>query len=510
VALRDRAGKVIGYMAAMDVRPMRLSDAAMWVFKSFGSRAAAELSRKQAEVALAEGQARISGVFDSAMDAIIGIDRALQITLFNQAAEEIFRCRAEQVIGTSFERFASERFRRLIADSISAFEGSGWRKHFLWAQGLAAFRGDREAFPADVSLSPFLVGRERHVAIILRDALIRLRAEQDIEHLRDENFQLQRLISGIQDDTGIIAVSPAIRDLLDAAERVAATSTTTLITGETGTGKELIARAVHRASPRRDKPLVKVNCAALTPTLIESELLGHERGAFTGAHSRKLGRFELANGGTLFLDEIGELPLDLQAKLLRVLQEGEFERVGGSASIKVDVRIIAATNRDLAKCVAEGRFRSDLFYRLNVFPLQVPPLRERPEDIEVLIRHFVAKFSKRIGRPIRSISRAVVDALTACDWPGNVRELEHVIERAVILARGDRLELGDWQPRSCGPVPEARRSQTLEAVERAHILDVLEDTGWKVSGPHGAAAVLGLKPTTLESRMKRLGIRRPR
>ncbi|MCF7984117.1 MAG: sigma 54-interacting transcriptional regulator [Thiohalocapsa sp.] len=510
IPMTDRNGRVIGHLAAMDDAPMDVPEAAMWVFKAFGSRAAAELARQRTEAALAQSRARLAGVFDCAMDAIIGIDSTLRITLFNQAAEEVFRCTGAQVIGTSFERFASERFARLIRESIQAFERSGWRKHFLWAQGLAAFRGDGDAFPADVSLSPFAVGRERHVAIILRDALIRLRAESDMERLRDENVQLQGLIDSSREDSGIIAVSAPVQKVLDAVERVAATSTTALIIGETGTGKELIARAVHRASPRRDKPLVKVNCAALTPSLIESELLGHERGAFTGAHARKLGRFELANGGTLFLDEIGELPLDLQAKLLRVLQEGELERVGGTASIRVDVRIIAATNRDLEKCVEEGSFRQDLYYRLNVFPLRVPPLRERPEDIEVLIRHFVAKFGKQIGRPIRAISRAVIDALTAYEWPGNVRELEHVIERAVILAPGDRLELGDWQPRASSPRLDARTDQTLEAVERAHILCVLDKTAWQVSGQRGAARILGLKPTTLESRMKKLGIRRSR
>jgi transcriptional regulator with GAF, ATPase, and Fis domain len=289
---------------------------------------------------------------------------------------------------------------------------------------------------------------------------------------------------------------------------VAGTESTVLVTGETGTGKEVVVRAIHGLSGRKNKILVKVNCAALPSGLIESELFGHERGAFTGALTRRVGRFELANGGTLFLDEVGDLPLELQAKLLRVLQEGEFERVGGTQTLKVNVRLIAATNRNLALAVEEGRFRADLFYRLNVFPIAIPPLRDRLEDIPRLTRHFVMIYASKMGKPIGAISERMLSKLSAYRWPGNVRELQNVLERAVILSQTSRLELDDslGVPTGCGPPTPSR---TLEEIERDHILSVLERVRWRVSGDLGAGRILGLKRTTLEARMKRLGISRP-
>jgi transcriptional regulator with GAF, ATPase, and Fis domain len=281
-----------------------------------------------------------------------------------------------------------------------------------------------------------------------------------------------------------------------------------LVTGETGTGKELVVRAIHELSTRKHKILVKVNCAALPIGVIESELFGHEKGAFTGALTRRVGRFELANGGTLFLDEVGDLPQELQAKLLRVLQEGEFERVGGTQTLKVNVRLVAATNRDLASAVHDGRFRADLFYRLNVFPIAIPPLRDRVEDIPRLVRHFSMIYAGKMGRPIITIGEQVMGKLVAYRWPGNVRELQNVMERAVILATRGRIELDD---QLAAPVADARTTAaaTLEEIERNHILSVLEKVGWRVSGESGAASILGLKRTTLEARMGKLGIARP-
>jgi transcriptional regulator with GAF, ATPase, and Fis domain len=289
---------------------------------------------------------------------------------------------------------------------------------------------------------------------------------------------------------------------------VAGTGSTVLVTGETGTGKELVVRAIHALSGRKDKILVKVNCAALPGGVIESELFGHEKGAFTGALSRRVGRFELANGGTLFLDEVGDLPPELQAKLLRVLQEGEFERVGGTQTLKVNVRLVAATNRDLAKAVEEGRFRADLFYRLNVFPIAIPPLRERVEDIPRLVRHFVMVYASKMGRSIDTISEQAMRKLTAYPWPGNVRELQNVIERAVILSTRGRIELDD---QLAAPVADAGTKDvaTLEEIERDHIRTVLNRVGWRVGGERGAARILGLKRTTLEARMSKLRISRP-
>ena len=327
--------------------------------------------------------------------------------------------------------------------------------------------------------------------------------------LEQENLYLQEEIKTLHNFEEIIGQGQAIKRTLKAVETVAPTDAGVLILGETGTGKELIARAVHNLSPRKDKALVKVNCASLPSGLIESELFGHEKGAFTGALARKIGRFELANGGTIFLDEIGDLPLDLQSKLLRVLQEGEFERVGGSNSIKVDVRVIAATNRDLDLAVEEGRFRQDLFYRLNVFPLYLPSLRERRDDIPILVRYFAMKYGAKFGKKIETIPQKVLDSLQAYSWPGNIRELENIIERAVIISIGSKLDLGEWLPK-LGVSPHGTRVPTLEELERQHIMEVLKMTGWQVSGERGAAKLLNVKPTTLEARMKKLGINRKR
>jgi len=293
--------------------------------------------------------------------------------------------------------------------------------------------------------------------------------------------------------------------VLQKVERVAPTGSTVLITGETGTGKELVARAIHSESPRRDRPLVKVNCAALSSNLIESELFGHEKGAFTGAVARKVGRFELADGATLFLDEIGEVPFEIQPKLLRVLQDGEFERLGSTRTITVDARIIAATNRDLWKEVQAGRFRADLFYRLNVYPINVPPLRQRREDIQPLVEHFVGVFSKKVGKEITSVEPATLEALRSYIWPGNVRELANVIERAVITSPGAVLHISKLTEASPGGSPR-QPSKTLEEVEREYIIAVLEATVWRIEGPSGAAKILGLNPSTLRTRMDKLGI----
>jgi len=307
----------------------------------------------------------------------------------------------------------------------------------------------------------------------------------------------------------IIGNSWSLRQALKQVEIVAPTDATVLVLGETGTGKELIARAIHDASPRRRRPFIKMNCAAIPSSLLESELFGHERGAFTGAVAQRIGRFELADGGTLFLDEVGEIPLELQPKLLRVLQERELERLGGTRTLRFDVRVVAATNRDLRGMVGTQRFRDDLYYRLNVFPIAIPPLRERPEDIEALVHHFVHQFARRMNRDIDLIPNETLDALRRHPWPGNVRELENVIQRAVILSTGARLTL---PPISIEPGPQShlKEPETLKGKERACIARALQEANWVIGGPRGAAARLGLKRTTLHSLLKRLGLSRPR
>src|SRR5688572_3961831 len=326
--------------------------------------------------------------------------------------------------------------------------------------------------------------------------------------LEAENIYLQEELRQDQAFGDIVGQSSAIKYVLFKVTQVAPTDSTVLIIGETGTGKELVARAIHEASARKERPLIKVNCAALSPTLIESELFGHEKGAFTGAGTRRLGRFELANTGTILLDEIGELPLELQSKLLRVLQEGEFERVGGGKTVKTDVRILASTNRDLKQAIAKGTFREDLWYRLNVFPITTPTLRDRRDDIQLLTEHFARIFARKIGKEITGISPETLSTLSSYSWPGNVRELANVIERAVINLRGKVLKIReDFSVHNAETL--AASVKTLNDIERDHIFQVLEDLNWKVDGPKGAARVLGINPSTLRSRMSKLGITKP-
>jgi formate hydrogenlyase transcriptional activator len=325
--------------------------------------------------------------------------------------------------------------------------------------------------------------------------------------LQEENVYLKEEIRLEHNFGEIVGRSETFKEVLSQVEQVAASDTTTLILGETGTGKELIVRAVHNLSIRKDRSLVKVNCAALPENLIENELFGHEKGAFTGALARKIGRFELANNGTIFLDEIGDLPLDLQARLLRVLQEGEFERLGGTETIRVDVRIIAATNRNLEQLIRNGDFRQDLYYRLNVFPIHCPPLRHRREDIPLLVKFFIGKYSAKIGKTIEKVSQKTMHALQNYHWPGNIRELENIIERGVVTSKGNRLEIGKWfQPET--PEMNPTGVPTLEENERQLILKALKETGWRISGEKGAAKILDINPHTLISRMKKLGIKR--
>jgi formate hydrogenlyase transcriptional activator len=366
----------------------------------------------------------------------------------------------------------------------------------------------------------------QHTRTMFIDITDRVLIEQEKSRLETQNEYLREEIKQAHNFDEILGQSSALNSVLDQVRLVALTDSTVLILGETGTGKELIARAIHSASARRERPLIKVNCAALPGGLIESELFGHEKGAFTGATDKRIGRFELANGGTIFLDEIGELPPEVQIKLLRVLQEREFERIGGSATIRVDIRVIAATNRDLNQAVAGGTFRRDLFYRLNVFPILMPPLRQRRDDIGLLAHYFVNRFASRIGRRIERIPAAVLARLAAYSWPGNIRELENVIERAVILSRGPELEVAaelisavpvapaadalQARPGAEVNIARAATDRSLAQTDKEHILEVLKQTNWRIEGPNGAAAILKLNPSTLRGRMKKLGVERSR
>ena len=361
-----------------------------------------------------------------------------------------------------------------------------------------------------------MIHRLRRVGEVFSSAILRKNADEEIQkafseiqelkdRLQEENIFLLKEIKAIRKHPEIIGESDGIKRVLAKIDQVAKTHTTVLILGETGTGKELVARAIHDFSARKSHPMVTVNCAALPATLVEAELFGREKGAYTGALSKQVGRFEIAEGSTIFLDEIGELPIELQVKLLRVLERGQFERLGSSKTLSVDVRVIAATNRDLQKAIEEGRFREDLYYRLNVFPIHIPPLRERPEDILTLTWAFIKEFSQAMGIQIDSIPKRSFDAMQHYPWPGNVRELKNLIERAMIESKGKTLIV---------KLPERHSTKishhlTMEELERRHIQDVLGKTNWRIRGRNGAAEILGLKPSTLYARMKKLGVERP-
>ncbi|MCI0639887.1 MAG: sigma 54-interacting transcriptional regulator [Gemmataceae bacterium] len=428
---------------------------------------------------------------------------------------------------------ASRIAQRLVDEGIRAFCSVPLLSHDRALGALNVGRRRDDMFsPEDIEL---LCEVAKQIAIAVENA----QAYREISELKDrlakENLYLEEEVRTDHNFGEIVGDSAALRRVLKEVETVAPTGSTVLIRGETGTGKELVARALHDLSPRRDRTFVKLNCAAIPTGLLESELFGHEKGAFTGAIMQKVGRFELAHQGTLFLDEVGDIPLELQPKLLRALQEQEFERLGSTRTVRVDVRLVAATNRDLAKMVADGQFRSDLYYRLNVFPVVLPPLRDRREDIPMLARHFTQRFARRMGRQIETIPTAVMEALLGYVWPGNIREMQNVIERAVILSPGtslfiDAVELSvggqeagvsgqksvvgsqESGARNGELSPDARPQNsgvTLADAERDHILGVLRETGWVLGGPNGAAARLAMKRTTLQSKMKKLGISRP-
>jgi PAS domain S-box-containing protein len=510
--LLDVDGSVLGHLSVLDRRPMPAEPRAEALIRIFAARATAELQRLRAETEVRQREEKLTRLVDSAMDAIVELDDGLRVTRMNPAAARLF---GQVAVGTDFVRFLSgesgTRLSGLAADLAARAEG----ERSLWIPGaLTALLASGAEFPAEATLSRFDVHRRVFYTLILRNVNERLEAESRIRSLTVETEYLREELTALGASDDIVGASDALRGVLQAVRQVAATDATVLVMGETGTGKELVARAIHAASGRRARPLVKVNCAAIPAGLVESEFFGHERGAFTGATQRREGRFALAHGGTIFLDEVTELPADLQAKLLRVLQEGEFEPVGSSRTRKVDVRVIAATNRDLSRAVSDGRFREDLYYRLNVVPIEVPPLRERGNDVITLAAVFAARVGKRMGRTIEPLSADDVTQLRAYTWPGNIRELQNVIERAVITSTDGRLDLARFlHP---GPMPaRAAIDRTrgtirtnLKEIERESIVAALEATGGRVAGPDGAAERLGTKPSTLRSRMKALGIGR--
>ena len=485
------------------------------LFQIFAERATAELQRMRAEAELRAREEKLSRVVNGAMDAIIELDAQLAVTLLNPAAEKVLGCQSARAVGLDFRDFLTPEGGARLGALASELQGENRASAWIGG-GLEVTQLGGERFAAEATLSRFDAGPRHFFALVLRNVNDRLEAERRIHSLEAETAWLRDELHQL-DSTQILGESPVLRRVLEEVRQVAATDATVLIQGETGTGKELFARAIHNGSRRRAEPMITVNCAAIPATLIESEFFGHEKGAFTGATAKREGRFALADGGTIFLDEIGELPLDLQAKLLRVLQEGTFEPVGSGRTQKVDVRVIAATNRALRREVAEGRFREDLFYRLHVFPIHLPSLRERAEDIPLLAEAFARRIARQLRVDVAPLTPECTARLKAYAWPGNVRELENVIERAVITAVGGRMNLACALPEAVpepaveSPADAADRVYSvaeIEELERQNFQRALERCDGRVSGEHGAARLLGMKPSTLASRLKVLGVKR--
>ena len=476
------------------------------------------LERSLGERALRESEERLSLAASAAEAGLWIFDKDKGMVWSTQQLRELFRFDHDEEVG--FERFLAvihpddrENVKKSILQSLKKREALRVEYRIVrpdgnihWISSSGNSSPDGPGFPERLMGVSIDVTSRKDMEIELRERLAEI--ERLKLQLEKENLYLREEIKVDKGFESIVGTSNAHDYVLFKVKQVAPTDATVLIQGETGTGKGMVAHAIHEMSARKDRPMVTVDCASLPANLIESELFGREKGAFTGAYARQMGRFEVADGGTIFLDEVGEMPLELQTKLLRVLQEGKFERLGSPRTIKVDVRVISATSRDLKTEVQNKRFREDLFYRINVFPISIPPLRMRREDIPLLVHHFVDKYARKNGRRYDNIPKSTMKFFQSQPWPGNVRELEHVIERAVITSPGPVLQLADW--------PEVEALQTkeeplkgLEAMEREHILKILQETGWKIDGKGGAASLLGLHPSTLRFRLKKLNIKRP-
>lgn len=514
LSLKDESGKVIGHLALLDNKPMPELPEVFAIFKIFASRAGAELRREIIHKQLKESESKLNRLVNGTSDAIIELDSKLHITQLNMAAGNLFRIEATKAIGNRVNTlFSMDSFNKLYS-ALQGLNSSRMRNSSVRIAGqLCCLKASGETFPADVNLSDYKFNDERFYVLYIRNVEETLSDKLKIERLHTETSMLREKIAFNEFDY-IIGNSTAITKSLQAVKQVAPTDATVLIQGETGTGKELFARAVHEASRRGSENMVTMNCAALPSQLIESELFGHLKGAFTGATANREGRFTLADKGTIFLDEIGELPLELQAKLLRVIQEGEFQPVGSSRTVKVDVRIIAATHKDLKKQVEAGAFREDLYFRLNVFPIMVPPLREREGDVEILAKAFISKFSRKKGLKMKPLGKEDIHKLYAYPWPGNIRELQNIIERAIILSDDGEISLNHLLPagpdkmREPAAVNEILTDEMIRQLEKENIIRALNLTQWKISGKDGAASLLNLPRTTLASKIKKYAIRR--
>jgi PAS domain S-box-containing protein len=519
--LIDSDNRLIGHLAVLNDNPMKKNNRDTAIFKIFAARAAAEVNRIRIESEVREREQQLSSLFNNAIDAVIEFTNDFIITRSNPAATKIFQCETGDFIGYDLSKFLTDNSKKKIQHLITELGKHPPENRAVWIpDGLQVINCQKEKFPADVTLSCYEVKQQAFHVLIMRNVNEKIEAEKKIRALTAETEYLREELREFQCCEGIIGESEEIIEILRDVEQVAGTESTVLVTGETGTGKEVIVRAIHQSSQRQTNPFIRVNCAAIPDTLIESEFFGHEKGAFTGANTKRDGRFTLADDGTIFLDEIGELPLHLQVKLLRVIQEGEFEPVGSSQTKQVNVRIIAATNRDLEKEVKEGKFREDLYYRLNVLPIKIPALRERGDDIILLAKYFIDRYANKSGHRFDPLSAEDIKRLKAYTWPGNIRELQNVIERAVVTSRNSHLNLYRALPDAfnetgiseLSAVDTAqntiRTMHELRKMERENIIRALEMSNWKVSGEMGAAKILDIPPTTLNSRIKALDIKR--
>ncbi len=505
VPLLSPDGRVLGHLFVMDTKPMPSVPKSLALFRIFAACAAGELRRVALETALAQSEERFRDLFDEAPIAYIHEGLDSRFIRANKAAMRILGIRPDQVEGIYGKTFAPDTpdAQRRMREAFEAV-GRGTDTSGV----VLELRRKDNSKPVWIQWWSKPDPGGAYTRTMFVDITERVLMEQEQARLQAQNRYLREEIKSSHNFDEIVGSSPALLKVLKSVDRVAPTDSTVLIQGETGTGKELIARAIHDRSTRRAAPFIKVNCAALPAGLVESEFFGHEKGAFTGAVTTRRGRFELADGGTIFLDEVGEVSPEVQVKLLRVLQESEFERVGGSETIKVNVRVICATNKILSAEVEAQRFRADLYYRLSVFPVQVPPLRERSVDIPLLASLFITQLAGAVGKRIDGIEPATMDRLTRYAWPGNIRELRNVLERAVILSPDSTLRVDANELRSTtrqsGAASEAL---SLDELERRHILAVLQQTDGAIAGPKGAAKILGVPPSTLRSRMDRLGIK---
>jgi len=514
--LHDVEGQIIGSIAILHSKPVPMVDDVTLLLKIVKSRAESELYRVKREFELTNRENQLRGVINGVKDLLINLNEKGQIEMLNATAESWlgFSVSADEKKRpiASFLTDASRTKLRMLTETLDKYKRMD---HYVWIPGeLEMISANNDMFNVEGTLSQYKLDDDTYYTLVLRSREDKSGADEKIKDLIHQTEYLQGELEGIKNTCQLTGESKGMKRLLQNVYLVAHTDATVLITGETGTGKELVAQHIHQTSRRKEKPLITVNCGAIPATLIESEFFGHAKGAFTGASAERKGRFQMADGGTIFLDEIGELPLDLQVKLLRVIQEGEFEPVGSSKTVKVNVRILAATHRNLLDLINEDKFREDLYYRLNVFPIEVPPLRDREDDVIIIANNFMERFSIRNRKRLKPLNEAQMNLLRSYSWPGNIRELQNIIERAAILAESGVLDitLPGTVSTAKRPLPDVddERILTKEELiefEKRNIIKALRAANWKVSGKSGAAALLNMVPSTLSSRIGALGIK---